>query len=83
MLGGHEALLHISDLQVVQRQHVLLLFLLNPKTESLVSVSLDLRQSVSLNVQNQLSDPGSADPGHLVEPRVQTKELVKLLTEIK
>ncbi len=28
VLAGHEALLHIFDLQIVQRQHVLLLFLL-------------------------------------------------------
>lgn len=28
MFAGHEALLNISQLQVVQRQHVLLLFLL-------------------------------------------------------
>jgi len=28
MLAGHEAFLYISELQVIQRQHVLLLFLL-------------------------------------------------------
>lgn len=28
VLAGHETLLHIADLQVVQGQHVLLLFLL-------------------------------------------------------
>ena len=28
MLAGHEALLNVTDLQVVQRQHVLLLLLL-------------------------------------------------------
>lgn len=31
MLAGHETLLHVADLQVVQGQHVLLLFFLRSK----------------------------------------------------
>lgn len=33
VLAGHEALFYVPDLQVVQRQHVLLLFLLENKNQ--------------------------------------------------
>ena len=33
VLVGHEALLHVTDFEVVQRQHVLLLFLLREEGE--------------------------------------------------
>lgn len=38
MFAGHEALLHISQLQVVKRQHVLLLFLLIKHSDVMTNI---------------------------------------------
>lgn len=53
MLGGHEAFLHISDLQVIQRQHVLLLFLLRHKTERVERKTTNNISNISVCFDNE------------------------------
>lgn len=39
MLAGHESFLHVSQFQVVQRQHVLLLLLLKPPSDGMSRIN--------------------------------------------
>lgn len=44
MLAGHETLLHVTQLQVVHLQHVLLLLFLQGATDNTIIVTLEKRR---------------------------------------
>ena len=64
MLVGHEALLHVTDFEVVQRQHVLLLFLLVEEGEG--SALVDSTTRTMANIQRLPC--GSLSPDELTWP---------------
>lgn len=50
LFAGHEALLHVSQLQVVERQHVLLLFLLM-KHDAMTNIKEGRREQMTPSTQ--------------------------------
>lgn len=75
VLAGHEALLHVSQLQVVQRQHVLLLFLLlkHPQTSKSKSESKLMTRFLSIPQKNASTVPSAVLPPHLCT-RTETQQ---------